>query len=79
MQIKDKSNNGPIYASIGESYRLLDMEKVPLDDQYEMCGLFKQSTFGDIDIKCKCASLHCYFAQVLLKQTSKITFSRSPI
>jgi len=29
------------------------MDKVPLADQYEMCGLFKQSTFGDIDIKCK--------------------------
>ena len=37
----------------GERYRVLDMDKVPLDDQYEMCGLFKQSTFGDIDIKCK--------------------------
>lgn len=29
------------------------MEKVPVEEQYEMCGLFKQSTFGDIDIKCK--------------------------
>lgn len=38
----------------GERFRLLDMEKVPLEEQYEMCGLFKQSTFGDIDIKCEC-------------------------
>lgn len=37
----------------GERYRSLDMEQIPLEDQYEMCGLFKQSTFGDIDIKCK--------------------------
>lgn len=30
------------------------MDKVPAEAQHEMCGLFKQSTFGDIDIKCKC-------------------------
>jgi len=29
------------------------MDRVPLEEQYEMCGLFKQSTFGDIDIKCR--------------------------
>lgn len=37
----------------GERYRELDMEKVPIEEQYEMCGLFKQATFGDIDIKCE--------------------------
>lgn len=39
------------FFSPGESYRVLDMEKVPFEDQYEMCGLFKQSTFGDIEFK----------------------------
>lgn len=52
-------NNDQYYAQLtvlfhqGERYRVLDMDVVPLEDQYEMCGLFKQSTFGDIDIKCK--------------------------
>lgn len=56
---REKSNQSTILTHeleltrAGERYRELNMEKVPLEDQYEMCGLFKQSTFGDIDIKCK--------------------------
>lgn len=49
----------------GERYRSLDMEQVPLEDQYEMCGLFKQSTFGDIDIKCEYIKKWCSYEAYL--------------